>query len=83
MLSNIRFLFIEADPERSDHLESVLEGFGQQIPSNCAYKVIQGKFDETLNEGLDAIEAHNKQLAPSFVMIDPFGVSGTPMKTIG
>ena len=83
MFSNIRFLFIEDDPERSDNLENVLEAFGQQIPSNCSYKVVRGKFDETLNEGLDAIEAQNKRLAPSFVMIDPFGVSGTPMKTIG
>ena len=45
--------------------------------------MINSTFDETLNEVLDTLEDQKKKLAPAFVMIDPFGVSGTPMKTIG
>ncbi len=83
MGSKIYYLFIEKDPERSLHLRGVLEDIKPQIPANCFYKVINSTFDETLNEALNSIERQNRNLAPSFVMIDPFGVSDTPMRTIG
>ena len=83
MTSRIRYLFIESDPDRSHHLQNILTSLDDKIPQNCTYSVINSTFDETLNEVLNNIEEQNKQLAPSFVMIDPFGVSGTPMRTIG
>ena len=83
MTSQIRYLFIEKERERSQHLIGVLRNIASSIPRNCTYQVINSTFDETLNEVLDSIESQNKSLAPSFVMIDPFGVSGTPMRTVG
>jgi len=64
-------------------LQEILTGIEDTIPRNCTYRVINSTFDETLNEALGSIESQNRSLAPSFVMIDPFGVSGTPMKTVG
>ena len=83
MASEIRYLFIEKDKDRSQHLTEVLRDIAPSVPRNCTYQVINSTFDEPLNEVLDSIENQNRRLAPSFVMIDPFGVSGTPMTTIG
>ena len=83
MTSEIKYLFIEKDKARSDHLKEVLEELKGELPSNCNYEVINSTFDETLKEALDHIEQRETLLAPAFVMIDPFGVSETPMNTIG
>ena len=63
-------------------MEGVLEQIKPNIPSNCSYHIYNASFDETLTEVLNDIDEQNTSLAPSFVMIDPFGVSETPMKTI-
>ena len=83
MTSEINYLFIEKDKARSHYLEEVLEELEEELPPNCNYEVINSTFDETLTSVLDSIEQQRTQLAPAFVMIDPFGVSETPMKTIG
>lgn len=53
-----------------------------EIPPNCSYHVVNSTFDEALTQELDRLEEQRSKLAPALVMIDPFGVSGTPMKTI-
>ena len=80
--SEVNYLFIENDPDRSDHLEKVLDDFEDQLPASCNYDVITSTFDETLRGVLNYVEEQRTSLAPAFVMIDPFGVSETPMKTI-
>ena len=83
MNGEINYTFIEQDVSRYEHLKAVLENLENEMPENCKYQVINSTFDETLTETLDRIDEQNQHLAPSFVMIDPFGVSDTPMKTIG
>ena len=83
MRSEINYLFIEKDGGRCEHLTQVLNGLNGQLPPSCNYEVINSTFDETLTDVLDSIDQQNVRLAPAFVMIDPFGVSGTPMSTIG
>lgn len=80
--SEVNYLFIEKDEARSKHLEEVLEGLKDTLPSNCNYEVINSTFDEALTSVLDNIDQQNASLAPAFVMIDPFGVSETPMRVI-
>ena len=80
--SEVNYLFIEKDEARSKHLEEVLEGLKDKLPSNCNYEVINSTFDEALTSVLDNIDQQNASLAPAFVMIDPFGVSETPMRVI-
>ncbi len=82
MQSDINYLFIEVDRDRCQHLTRVLDSLKGQLPPNCSYKVINSTFDKTLTEVLDNVEEQRTLLDPSFVMIDPFGVSGTPMSTI-
>ena len=83
MQSEINYVFIEKESDRSEHLEEVLSGLKPELPSNCDYEVINSTFDETLTEVLDSLDQQRTDLAPAFVMIDPFGVSDTPMQLIG
>ena len=82
MQSEINYLFIEKDSERCEHLNSVLGRLKGGLPSNCNYTVINSTFDQTLTGVLDNIDQQKARLAPAFVMIDPFGVSETPMSVI-
>jgi hypothetical protein len=45
-------------------------------------EVIHGTFDESMTSTLEYLEEQKKRLAPAFVMVDPFGVKGTPMSVI-
>ena len=80
--SEVNYLFIENDRNRSEHLEDVLGELKHELPPRCKYRIIPSKFDETLTEVLNDIEEQRARLAPAFVMIDPFGVSETPMRTV-
>lgn len=73
-------LFIEEREDRAAHLKELLEK-QEKIPG-VSWRVHRWEFDAHLGEGLDYIEAQNKILAPAFVMIDPFGVKGSPMALI-
>ena len=82
MKGDFFYLFIEKDKKRCDHLSMVLNKMKQDLPSNCSYQVVNSTFDDTLTSALDKLDEQKKTLAPSFVMIDPFGVSDTPMQTV-
>ena len=83
MRNHFVYVFIEKDKRRHDYLNRLLANSALDIPSNCSYYLINSTFDETLTEELDRLEEQRKNLAPALAMIDPFGVSETPMKTIG
>lgn len=80
--SEIRFVFIEKDLSRCDHLRTVTESFRGRLPSGCHIHVENASFDETLVPVLAQLEETAAHLSPAFVMVDPFGVSGTPMGVI-
>ena len=82
MKNEVIYWFIEKDKDRAHHLVGVLEDFEPNVPPNCRHHVINSTFDDTLTDLLNSLEEQKALLAPSFVMIDPFGVSDTPMKTI-
>ena len=79
----IDFIFIEKRADRAQHLEYVLSSRPAELPTTCTFEVINGTFTQELSSALDAIDAQRSTLAPAFVMIDPFGVSDTPMDLIG
>ncbi len=82
MEGEIVYLFIEDDRNRYEHLKGVLNNIAPNLPANCKHWVLRSTFNETLTQALDRIDEQKQMLAPSFVMIDPFGVSNTPMRTI-
>ena len=82
MRGRIGYIFIEKDAARASHLEKTIAPILSRLPNGCDVDVYTGTFTKAMSDALDAIDAQNAQLAPSFVMIDPFGVSGTPMSLI-
>ena len=76
------FMFIEQDAERAEHLKTVVRTARASLPANAKVSVKTGPFDQTMTQVLDQLDAQAKKLAPAFVMLDPFGVSGTPMDVI-
>jgi three-Cys-motif partner protein len=80
--AEVRFFFIEKDPRRAAHLEALIVPWRPQLPPNCRADVREGAFDETMTQVLNGLDEAARQLAPSFVMVDPFGVAGTPMSVL-
>jgi three-Cys-motif partner protein len=80
--AEVVFIFIEKDESRANHLESLINPLRSGLPPNCSVEVINDKFDGTMNVIMDLLDDQEKNLAPSFIMVDPFGVSETPMEVI-
>lgn len=80
--TEILFVFIEKRHDRFQHLRGRIDSIRPALPKNVEVQCIEGAFDETMTETLDSLEEQKKQLAPAFVMVDPFGVSDTPMAVI-
>ena len=75
------FLFVESNKPRADHLRALLD---RQSPvPNTDVHVLSGTFDSHMTSLLDHIDDQSTALAPAFVMVDPFGVKGSPMRLIG
>lgn len=80
--AEVVFIFIEKDERSANYLESLITPLRSGLPMNCSVDVINNKFDSTMNKIMDLLDEQEKNLAPSFIMVDPFGVSETPMAVI-
>lgn len=80
--AEVVFLFIEEREDRAEHLDALVKEVLPELPKNASATVVKNTFDEALEEALDELDEQKKELAPAFVMIDPFGVSGIPMRVI-
>jgi len=80
--ADVVFFFIEKEKQRSKHLENIVAQWKERLPENTKICVITGTFDETMTDVLRSLDEQKKQMAPAFVMIDPFGVAGTPMSVV-
>ncbi len=80
--AEVVFIFIEKNEKRADHLRRLVKELRPELPDNCRIDVINGVFDGTMESVLSELDEQAKRLAPSLVMIDPFGVSDTPMSVI-
>lgn len=74
------FFFIEKDKARCENLEEKMNEL--QLPANFKVGVECDTFEHAFGSKLAEIEEQSKQLAPSFVFIDPFGPTGFPMALI-
>jgi three-Cys-motif partner protein len=72
------FLFVEQDEQRAEHLRQTIAS--QKLPPNCEVEVTTGDFEPQMTAILDSIPG--QQIAPAFLMLDPFGVSGMPMSLV-
>jgi three-Cys-motif partner protein len=74
------FLLIEKNPDRAEHLRTLVESCDR--PTNCVVEIATSEFDKKMTAILDSMPPGSR-LAPAFVMLDPFGISGAPMELIG
>jgi three-Cys-motif partner protein len=81
-IPEIGFLFIEEREDRHKHLEALLVPLRPTLPGTSWATCIHGLFDDRLSQVLDELNEQEKNMAPCFVMIDPFGVAGLPMNVI-
>jgi three-Cys-motif partner protein len=79
--AEVVYYFIEKDADRAKHLKTVVDSWEKKAPK-AKMHVVTGSFDETMTGIFDYLDKQKSKLAPAFVMIDPFGVSGTPMSVV-
>jgi len=72
------FLFVEEDGDRYRHLVQEIEKLS--IPPNIKIQSAQGTFVEMTNQILEQLGEDD--MAPAFIMVDPFGVKGLPLSTL-
>ena len=72
--TNIKFLFIDTNEKNLDNIKKYLED--KKVKTIPDY--IVGDFDQIINKILDNIP----NLAPTFILIDPFGCKGVKIETI-
>ena len=73
-------LFVEADKTRADYLRAQLKG---RVRDGLNLNVENDTFEKGVTQLLDGLDDSSSQLAPSFTVIDPFGIKGVRMETIG
>ncbi len=81
MTGQMDYVFIEERPDRFLHLEKVIghQRTNGAIPSICRISMFNDKFAHVLPELVASIRSER---TPTFVMIDPFGISGVGMEFI-
>ena len=80
--AEVGFIFIERDQDRADYLRKVCDRMKVGLPKKYWVEVVHGTFDRKMSGVLNRLDEQNSRLAPSFVMVDPFGVKGTPMHVL-
>ncbi len=85
MNTEVTFFFIEDRYSRVERLSDEILPLTREVEalgSRIAVEVRHGKFDATMTEILDHVDEQRDLLAPAYVMVDPFGVSDTPMDVL-
>ena len=81
MIGKIDYVFIEKDADRFGYLEEVIarQRMNGAVPSICQISTYNDTFAHVFPKLIDSVSSHR---VPTFVMIDPFGVSGVGMEHI-
>ncbi|WP_420438490.1 three-Cys-motif partner protein TcmP [Candidatus Palauibacter sp.] len=77
--AEVKFVFIEDEQDRAEHLDGLVSPFKARLPQGSEVRVVCGAFDETFAPQLESLADADKPFPPCFAMVDPFGVSDTPM----
>jgi len=83
MSAEIVFAFMEKNAARAAHLRTLVAPYEEGLPNSVKIHIGEEECATSLSALLDNIEGRGKQMAPAFVMLDPFGVSDTPMALVG
>lgn len=94
-MREVVLLFIEREAAVAEYLEGLLvRRFQAYCPEpigdgayaleggRVKFQILHGEFEAALGALLDDLQGRQKQLAPCFAFIDPFGPSGMPMDLV-
>lgn len=81
--AKIVFVFIEKKADRARHLAGLVDQWRDRLPPNATVHVIEGMFSSEMSEVLDQLDQQSRRMAPTLVMIDPFGVKNIPITLVG
>lgn len=76
----VHLIFAEKDLGRFNHLQKLIKKY--HLPSNVKVYLRNDEFDGALTKYLDSHQHQEKTLFPTFLFVDPFGVSGVKMSTL-
>ncbi|OBI97972.1 three-Cys-motif partner protein TcmP [Mycobacterium sp. 1465703.0] len=78
------FMFIEKNEKNAAALEAELEALEETgtVPPNVKWGVVNASFDEHMSGLVEQMKVQNKNLAPTFAFIDPFGYTAFPMELL-
>ena len=71
------FIFVEKDSARAANLREEIAAL--DLPSNFKWHVENKDFEQVLSDALDQLDEQALRIAPTFALIDPFGITGLPM----
>ena len=80
--ARVTYLFVEADRQRAEHLQIVVDRYLESIGARYDVRIRPGTFEDVVGRGLSTLEEGRRALPPCFAMIDPFGVDGFPMSLV-
>ena len=70
--SEVRFFFIEQDPDNLNHLAAEVSRFGD-LPDRVHVKLSCGDAYTILSDSLDHLRQNKERIAPAFIFFDPYG----------
>jgi three-Cys-motif partner protein len=76
------YIFIEEDEKRVERLTEEVGRLGS-LPDRLKVDIRHGVYEEVFGATLDRLKKEQKQLAPTFAFVDPFGYSQASMKLSG
>ena len=74
------FIFVEADRSSAQSLRKEIAAL--ELPSHFKWHVENRGFEHVLSNTLDQLDDQGLHIAPTFALIDPFGITGLPMEII-
>ena len=72
--TEVMFFFLEQNPDHVANLEQELKDIGT-LPKNISAEITRGAYESVLDAELEDLAKREKNLAPSFFFVDPYGFS--------
>lgn len=77
------YVFIEENRERVERLNQEIDKLRPSLPDKVKIDIRLGVYEEVFGATLDRLQQEQKNLAPTFAFVDPFGYAQASMKLSG
>ncbi len=78
-IKEVCFIFVDKEKEVIEYLDKKLKKYSKE---NLKIETIHAEFEVVVNHILNKLEKDDKNIAPTFCFIDPFGIKGLSLNTI-